>query len=69
MQASGGDDGSGCGLDLGPPFERKHPVTLRKITTGAGRALAGMVGIGHIAAGDETKQVVAVAAHHLEQAA
>jgi hypothetical protein len=34
-----------------------------------GRALAGMVGIGHIAAGDETKQIVALAAHHLEQAA
>ena len=32
------------------------------------RSFAGVVGIGHVAAGDEAEQIVPIAAHGLEQA-
>jgi hypothetical protein len=69
VQASGGNDGSGCGIDLGSPFRAKASRDLAEDHGRAQGALAGIVGEGHIAAGDEAEQVVAVAAHGLEQAA
>jgi IclR helix-turn-helix domain len=69
VQAAGGDDRGGGGIDLRPPF---RPEASRDFAEDHGRtqsALAGIVGVGHVAARDETEQVIAIAAHGLEQTA
>ena len=67
MQAAGGDHGRGGGIDFGAPGSAEAADDLTEDHGRAECALASVVGRGHVTAGDEAEQVIAVPAHGAEE--
>jgi hypothetical protein len=54
-------------IDLGAPLGTEATGHLAEYNRWSQRALAGVVGVGHVASCDEAEQVIAIAAHGAEQ--
>ena len=68
MQAPGGDRARGGGINRRASFGAEPAGHLAEYYRRPQRPLTGAVGTGHVVAGDEAEQVIAIAAHGAEQA-
>lgn len=59
LVSSGVDDGADAGERIGAPDRAEAVGDLAEDDAGTQRALGGVVGVGHLALGDEDEQVVA----------
>ena len=67
MQAPGCNDACCRGIDLSAPLGTEATGHFTEDHRWSQRALAGVVGVGHVASCDEAEQVIAIPAHSAEQ--